>query len=94
MGFTQSMKRAIQPFSVGARRAQERLRTGVAWWPLSCRYVADPYPVYNKLRERDPVLQEGYVEMTRPDAPSAANQQYRLTERGEASASASECVGA
>ena len=29
-----------------------------------------------------PALQNGYVEMTRPDAPSAANQQYRLTELG------------
>ena len=29
-----------------------------------------------------PALQDGLVEMTRPDAPSAANQQYRLTELG------------
>lgn len=29
-----------------------------------------------------PARQSGYVEMTRPDAPSAANQQYRLTELG------------
>ena len=29
-----------------------------------------------------PALESGYVEMTRPDAPSAANQQYRLTELG------------
>ena len=49
------MKRAIQPFYVAARLAEERLRTGVAWWPLSRRYIADPYPVYRKLRERDPL---------------------------------------
>lgn len=29
-----------------------------------------------------PTLKIGYVEMTRPDAPSAANQKYRLTELG------------
>ena len=29
-----------------------------------------------------PALQNGYVEMTRPDAPSASNQRYRLTELG------------
>ena len=36
-----------------------------------------------------PALQDGYVEMTRPDAPSAANQQYRLTELGRRYASTS-----
>ena len=36
------------------------------------------------LRERYllPALQAGYVEMTRPDAPSARNQRYRLTALG------------
>ena len=29
-----------------------------------------------------PALQGGYVEMTRPDAPNARNQKYRLTPRG------------
>ena len=36
------------------------------------------------LRERylSPALRDGYVEMTRPDAPSARNQRYRLTAPG------------
>ena len=36
------------------------------------------------LRERylSPALQDGYVEMTRPDAPNARNQKYRLTVLG------------
>ena len=36
------------------------------------------------LRERylAPALRDGYVEMTRPDAPSARNQKYRLTALG------------
>ncbi len=29
-----------------------------------------------------PALRSGYIEMTRPDAPSAANQRYRLTALG------------
>ena len=35
------------------------------------------------LRQRylGPALKDGYIEMTRPDAPSASNQRYRLTER-------------
>ena len=37
------------------------------------------------LRQRylSPALQGGYVEMTRPDAPSARNQMYRLTPLGQ-----------
>ena len=42
------------------------------------------------LRERYllPALQGGYVEMTRPDAPNARNQRYRLTPRGRDARSA------
>ena len=29
-----------------------------------------------------PALQDAYVEMTRPDAPNARNQKYRLTPLG------------
>lgn len=49
------MKRVVKPFYIAARLAGERLRSGVAWWPLSRRYIADPYPVYRRLRERDPL---------------------------------------
>jgi len=49
------MKRVIKPFYIATRLAGERLRSGVAWWPLSRRYIADPYPVYRRLRERDPL---------------------------------------
>ncbi len=37
------------------RLVGEWLRTGVAYRPLSPRFVADPYPLYRKLRERDPI---------------------------------------
>ena len=55
MGLTRTAKRAARPFYIATRLAEERLRTGVAWWPLSRRYIADPYPVYQRLRERDPL---------------------------------------
>ena len=54
---------------------------------MSRRQIQDALGLRDRksLRERYllPALQEGYVEMTRPDAPSAANQQYRLTELGQ-----------
>lgn len=54
-----SLKKAIagaaRSVYIRARLAEERLRSGVAWWPLAPEFVADPYPVYRKLRERDPV---------------------------------------
>ena len=37
------------------RLAGEWLRTGVAYRPLSPRFVADPYPLYRQLRDRDPI---------------------------------------
>ncbi len=37
------------------RLVGEWLRTGVAYRPLSPGFVADPYPHYRQLRERDPV---------------------------------------
>ena len=33
-----------------------------------------------------PALEHAYVKMTRPDAPNARNQKYRLTARGRAAA--------
>lgn len=36
------------------RLADDRLRTGVAWWPLGASYLADPYPALRRLRDTDP----------------------------------------
>ena len=55
MGLTKTTARAVRPFYIATRLAEERLRSGVAWWPLSRRYITDPYPVYHRLRERDPL---------------------------------------
>ena len=45
----------LKSFYIHARLAEEQLRSGVAWWPLAPAFVADPYPAYRKLRDRDPV---------------------------------------
>ena len=42
------------PLYIRARAAQERWESGVAWNPLDPNFIADPYPTYQELRERDP----------------------------------------
>ena len=45
----------VAPVYIAVRLAEEQLRTGVFWWPLTLRHLADPYRAYRKLRDRDPV---------------------------------------
>jgi len=49
-------RRAVQEsLRAGGGLAWERLRTGHAWNPTSARLRQDPYPVYARLREHDPI---------------------------------------
>ncbi len=48
------LEHAVQPMAVRALTTVERLRTGVSYNPLDQRYRTDPYPLYRRLRERDP----------------------------------------
>ena len=50
-----AIARAVWVAHMYIRLAGERLRTGVAYRPLSPRFVADPYPLYRQLRDRDPI---------------------------------------
>ena len=50
-----SLQRALKSASLNTLLVPERLRTGVAYNPLSNAIVRNPYPVYAKLRERSPV---------------------------------------
>ena len=50
-----SIRQAIRSAIVNATLVPERVRTGVAYNPLSARMAQDPYPFYAALRERDPV---------------------------------------
>jgi len=55
MALGKAIAGAVRSVYIHARLTEERLRSGEAWWPLAPSFVADPYPVYRRLRERDPV---------------------------------------
>ena len=55
MAPSKALETAIRSVYIHARLAEERLRSGVAWWPLAPSMIADPYPAYRKLRDRAPV---------------------------------------
>jgi len=54
MTLQENLRSAIAPLYIRARLLEERVRSGVAWFPLDPAFIAEPYPVYRKLRERDP----------------------------------------
>jgi cytochrome P450 len=54
MALRDSIRSAIAPFYIRARLLQERVQSGVVWYPLSEGFVDDPYPTYRELREKDP----------------------------------------
>ncbi|MCY3601909.1 MAG: cytochrome P450 [Chloroflexi bacterium] len=54
MALRDTFRSAIAPLYIRGRLLQERIESGVAWYPLDAGYIADPYPTYRKLRERDP----------------------------------------
>ena len=65
MSLLDSVRYATQMTMGNAVVAYERMRTGVTYNPLDRRYGSDPYPLYRRLRERDPVhrtwLMSGWV---------------------------------
>lgn len=48
------IRSGLRSLYIRARLGEEWARSGVVWWPLARRFVADPYPSYRKLREKDP----------------------------------------
>ena len=48
---------AVAPLYIRGQLLRERVESGVTWYPLDPRYIADPYPTYRKLREQDPYHQ-------------------------------------
>ncbi len=54
MSFRSAIRSAVAPYYIRARLAQERWQSGVAWYPLDPKFIADPYPTYQELREKDP----------------------------------------
>lgn len=54
MPLRDSIRSAIAPAYIRGRLLQERLEAGVSWYPLDPAFIANPYPKYRRLRERDP----------------------------------------
>ena len=54
MSVATALRSVIAPVYIKARLAQEKLQSGVVWYPLDPNFIANPYPTYKELRERDP----------------------------------------
>ena len=54
MTLRSTIRSAVAPLYIKARLAQERIQSGVVWYPLDPNFIANPYPTYKQLRERDP----------------------------------------
>ncbi len=54
MAIRTAFRSMLTPLYIKARLAQERIQSGVVWFPLDPNFIADPYPTYKELRERDP----------------------------------------
>ena len=54
MSIKSALRTAVAPVYIKARLAQEKLQSGVVWYPLDPKFIANPYPTYKELREKDP----------------------------------------
>jgi pimeloyl-[acyl-carrier protein] synthase len=65
MNARDALRQAVQLTVANGLLGYERLRTGVTYNPLDRHLYSDPYPIYRRLRERDPVhrswLMKGWV---------------------------------
>jgi len=52
---SKALDTTVRPLAMRALLAWERIESGVAYNPLSPALRADPYPVYEELRRKDPV---------------------------------------
>ncbi len=74
MEIRDALRRGFQMATVRTIVGYERVRTGYAFNPLHPRLYANPYPIYRRLREQDPVhrsyLMGGYALTRYPDVLS------------------------
>ena len=54
-----SLRNAVRSLVINTVLVRERVQSGVAYNPMSSRLAQDPYPVYARLRERDPCTAAG-----------------------------------
>ncbi len=50
-----SLRNAVRSLAINTVLVRERMQSGLAFNPMSARLAQDPYPIYARLRERDPV---------------------------------------
>ena len=88
MTLRDTARSAIAPLYIRARLLQERLQSGVVWFPLDPKLIADPYPTYRRLRERDPYHYSPLTKMLvvsryeDVDAILRDHQRFQNAERG------------
>ena len=52
---SRAVKNALMPVAIRALTTWERMESGVSYDPTSARIRNDPYPTYDRMREKDPV---------------------------------------
>ncbi len=52
---SRAVKNALTPVAIRAMTTWERMESGVSYDPTSARIRNDPYPTYDRMREKDPV---------------------------------------
>ena len=87
MSVRTAIRSAVTPWYVRARLMQERLQSGVVWFPLDPDFIANPYPTYKELRERDPYHPSpltGAMVVSKYDDVDAILRNYKIfsNERG------------
>ena len=50
-----SLRNAVRSLAINTVLVRERMQSGLAFNPMSARLAQDPYPIFARLRERDPV---------------------------------------
>ncbi len=76
----------VRPVAMQALLARERLESGVAYNPLSDEVARDPYAVYRRLRDRDPIhrmrLIDAWVLTRYEDADAVLRDHKRFSAEG------------
>ncbi|MCK9485844.1 MAG: cytochrome P450 [Dehalococcoidia bacterium] len=83
MAVRQTVARVVRPVVVRGLLAKERLKTGVTFNPLSRQWRDDPVPLFERLREKDPVhyseLIGGWVVSRHEDVDAILRDHHRFS---------------
>ncbi len=83
MGVKQTVARAVRPVVVKGLLAKERVQSGVTFNPLSAEWRDNPVPLFERLREKDPVhyseLVRGWVVSRHEDVDAVLRDHQRFS---------------